>query len=125
VTLVGDVHNNRIAPYYLASDVYLLPSIARSEAFGIVQIEALAAGLPIVNTSLPSGVPFVSRDGETGFTVPPLDADALAAAVRRLLDDEALRRRFGAAGRARAEAEFSKETLARRLMALYEGRSLD
>ena len=123
VTLAGDVHNNGIAPYYLASDVYLLPSIARSEAFGIVQIEALAAGLPVVNTALASGVPFVSLDGETGFTVPPQDPAALAAATKRLLDDPALRARFGAAGRARAEREFSKNTMMRRLLAVYEGRN--
>jgi rhamnosyl/mannosyltransferase len=122
VTLLGNVHNNDIAPYYLASDLYLLPSTARSEAFGIVQIEALAAGRPVVNTSLASGVPFVSLHDRTGLTVPPGDSDALANAVKRLLEDEELRRRFGAAGRARAEAEFSKETLARRLLAVYEGR---
>jgi glycosyltransferase involved in cell wall biosynthesis len=122
VTLLGNVHNNDIAPYYLASDVYLLPSTARSEAFGIVQIEALAAGRPVVNTSLASGVPFVSLHDRTGLTVPPGDPDALANAVNRLLDDDALRRRLGAAGRARAEAEFSKETLARRLLSIYEGR---
>ena len=122
VTFLGDVHNNHIAPYYLASDVYLLPSTAPSEAFGIVQIEALASGLPVVNTDLPSGVPFVSRDGESGFTVPPGDHHALGRAVRRLLDDSALRERFGRAGRERALADFSKEIMVERLVALYEGR---
>jgi glycosyltransferase involved in cell wall biosynthesis len=125
VTFLGDVHNNAIAPYYLACDVYLLPSTERSEAFGIVQIEALAAGLPVVNTSLPSGVPYVSRHGETGLTVPPNDAEALAAATARLLSDPELRARFGAAGRIRARDDFSKDVLAERLLAIYEGRSLD
>ena len=124
MTLLGNVHNNDIAPYYLASDVFLLPSIARSEAFGIVQIEALAAGLPIVNTALASGVPFVSLHEKTGLTVPPGDARALADAVLRLLGDSELCARFGSAGRARAEAEFSKEILARRLTATYEGRKI-
>jgi rhamnosyl/mannosyltransferase len=123
VHLMGEVHNDEIAPYYYASDVYLLPSIARSEAFGIVQIEAMACGLPVINTSLASGVPFVSRHEESGLTVPPEDPEALAAAIRRLLDDEALRRRLGDAGRQRAEREFAKEVLAARLLALYEGRS--
>lgn len=123
VHLIGEVHNDEIAPYYYASDVYLLPSIARSEAFGIVQIEAMASGLPVINTSLDSGVPFVSRHEESGFTVPPADPAALGSSIRRLLDDDALRRRLGEAGRQRAERDFAKEVLAARLLALYEGRS--
>jgi rhamnosyl/mannosyltransferase len=119
VHFMGEILNERVTPYYLASDVYLLPSTARSEAFGIVQIEAMACGLPVVNTSLPSGVPFVSRDGESGFTVPPKDVDALATATRKLLADSELRRRFGEAGRTRAHAEFSKAALVRRLLEIY------
>jgi glycosyltransferase involved in cell wall biosynthesis len=125
VSLVGDVPNERVVPYYLASDVYLLPSVARSEAFGIVQIEAMACGLPVVNTYLPSGVPFVSLHGETGLTVPPSDVDALAQAVAKLLGDTELRQRLGEAGRLRASAQFSKAGLARRLLAVYEGREPD
>jgi glycosyltransferase involved in cell wall biosynthesis len=121
VIFVGPLLNDQVTPYYLASDVYVLPSIARAEAFGIVQIEAMACGIPIVNTRLPSGVPFVSRDGESGFTVPPNDPEALAVAVEKLLGDPELRLRFGAAGRTRAHAEFSKEALVRRLLALYSG----
>lgn len=121
VHFLGAILNERVTPYYLASDVYVMPSIARSEAFGIVQIEAMACGLPVVNTRLPSGVPFVSRDGETGFTVEPEDPRALAAAVERLLAEPSLRRRFGEAGRARAHAEFSKAALKRRLLEIYAG----
>jgi rhamnosyl/mannosyltransferase len=123
VTFLGDVHNQRIAPHFLAADVYVLPSMAVSEAFGIVQIEAMAAGLPVVNTALASGVPFVSRDGESGFTVEPANVEALAGALRRLLDDPALRQRFGAAGKARAHREFTKEVLARRLLEAYAGKA--
>jgi rhamnosyl/mannosyltransferase len=124
VNFEGERLNQEIVPYYLASDAYVLPSVAPSEAFGIVQIEAMACGLPVVNTSLPSGVPFVSRDGETGFTVPPGDASALASAVSRLLGDDALRRRFGDAGRQRARAEFSKEMLAARILDAYNAPAL-
>ncbi len=119
VHLPGEIVNDLVTPYYLASDVYLLPSVAKSEAFGIVQIEAMACGIPVVNTSLPSGVPYVSRDGESGFTVPPNDVAALADAVEKLLADAELRRRFGEAGRARAHAEFSKDVLARRMLEIY------
>jgi glycosyltransferase involved in cell wall biosynthesis len=121
VIFLGPMLNEQVTPYYLASDVYVFPSIARAEAFGIVQIEAMACGIPIVNTALPSGVPFVSRDGESGFTVQPNDPEALADAVEKLLADPELRRRFGETGRARAHAEFSKDVLVRRLLAIYAG----
>jgi glycosyltransferase involved in cell wall biosynthesis len=121
VIFLGEMLNELVTPYYLASHAYVMPSIARSEAFGIVQIEAMACGLPVINTAIDSGVPFVSLDGQTGLTVPAHDPRALAAAIRRLLADPELRARFGAAGRVRANTEFSKATLGRRLLAIYRG----
>ncbi|HEU4560701.1 MAG TPA: glycosyltransferase [Longimicrobium sp.] len=117
VTLLGAVPDLR--PYYHAADVFALPAVARSEAFGIVQMEAMACGLPIVNTSLDTGVPFVSPHGETGLTVPPADVGALAAALATLLDDADLRGRMGEAGRLRIELELSAERMAERTLALY------
>jgi rhamnosyl/mannosyltransferase len=117
VTLLGRVPDLR--PFYHAADVFALPAVARSEAFGIVQMEAMACGVPVVNTSLDTGVPFVSPHGVSGLTVPPKDADALADALRTLLHDAGLRARLGAGGRARVAGELAAETMARRTLALY------
>lgn len=120
VVLAGEIQNQQVVPYYHAAQVFALASIARSEAFGIVQIEAMAAGLPVVNTRLDSGVPFVSLDQQTGLTVPPADPDSLAAAINRLLDDEALRRSLGRAAATRARQEFSLESMTTKTLALYD-----
>ncbi len=119
VVFAGEINNAGVMPYYHAADLFALASVARSEAFGIVQIEAMAAGLPVVNTSLDSGVPFVSLDGQTGLTVPPGNPQALAVAINRLLDDEGLRQSLGQAGIRRAKQEFSLDTMLRRTLQLY------
>jgi glycosyltransferase involved in cell wall biosynthesis len=118
VTILSGVAD--VVPYYHAADVFVLPSINRSEAFGLVQLEAMACGKPVINTALNSGVPFVSRHEETGLTVAPSDEDALAGAITKLLRDPDLRMRLGAAAKQRAQTEFNVETMARRTLSLYE-----
>ncbi|MBI3450670.1 MAG: glycosyltransferase [Acidobacteria bacterium] len=120
VHFLGRISDEEIASYYAACDVFILPSVARSEAFGLVQLEAMASRRPVINTSLDSGVPFVSRHGETGLTVEPASSAALASAMRTLFADPGRARSLGEAGRARAEAEFSKEVMGQRTRALYD-----
>jgi glycosyltransferase involved in cell wall biosynthesis len=92
---------------------------SRWEGFGIVLLEAMLGGLPTVATRV-SAVPEIVVDGETGLLVPPGDADAVAGALSRLLDDPALRRRLGEAALARVRAEFSVARMVDRTIALYE-----
>jgi glycosyltransferase involved in cell wall biosynthesis len=108
-----------LMPYYRAAEVFVFPSVARSESFGLVQLEAMACGLPIVNTCLPSAVPFVSVDGISGFTVAPGDPQALAAAVNRLLENPGLRSRYARAARRRVEQQFSMDGMIRRILEVY------
>jgi glycosyltransferase involved in cell wall biosynthesis len=120
VVFAGEISDAAVRAHYHAADLFVLASVARSEALGIVQIEALASGLPVVNTNLDTGVPFVSLDGQTGLTVPLGNAQALAAAINRLLDDDALRHTFGQAGVRRAKQEFSLDSMLRRTLDLYQ-----
>lgn len=118
VTILGQIDDVR--PYYQAADVFALPSIARTEAFGIVQLEAMIFGKPVVNTALDSGVPFVSQDGVTGITVPPKDPAALANALNMLLNNPQLAAMYGNAARERVRAEFSQEKMVQRTLDVYK-----
>ena len=100
--------------------MFVLPSISRNEAFGLVQLEAMAAGKPVVNTAIGSGVAYACPPGLSGQAVPPADPAALAAAIRRLLADPELRRALGAAGRARVTSEFSAAAMVRETVDIYE-----
>ena len=118
VHFLGDVPD--VTPYYHAARMFALPSTARSEAFGIVQLEAMACGIPVINTQLESGVPFVSLDTVTGLTVPPADVVSLRYSIQRLLRDDALHQQFSAAARQRVCTDFTVEQMARHTLELYE-----
>jgi glycosyltransferase involved in cell wall biosynthesis len=104
---------------YSACDLFVLPSRSRSEAFGIVLLEAMARSKPIVATHV-GGIPYVIRDGETGILVPPLDPTSLAGAISQLLRDPRLRQRMGQAGRKRVLANFTRESVTTQLLKIYQ-----
>jgi glycosyltransferase involved in cell wall biosynthesis len=110
-----------LAAIYRQAEIFCLPSIERAESFGLVLLEAMQAGLPVIASAIPgSGIGFVVRDGETGLLVPPADVTALANAIRLLAADADLRRRLGAAGQARWRDEFTLARCASRVLALYQ-----
>ena len=106
------------APSLLASlDVVVVPSL--SEASGLTAMEAMAVGVPVV-ASFVGGLPEVIESGESGLLVPPADAEALARAVARLLDNPELSRRLAAEARRRADQRFGVERMVSAYLAVYE-----
>ena len=120
VRFVGRIPDAELPFYYHACDVFCMPSVAPAEAFGLVQLEAMACGKPVVCCELHNGVTYVNRDEETGLVAPPRDPEALAAALNRLLNDPGLRARLGEQGRRRARAEFSVESMVAGTLRVYE-----
>ncbi len=113
---LGRITDEEKAGYLRGVDAFCAPSIS-GESFGVVLLEAMAASVPIVASDLP-GYRNVARPDEHALLVPPGNPVALAAALTRILDDGALRRRLVDAGDARAEA-FSMHSLAERYLDLY------
>ncbi len=118
--LAGRLSRDDLKVHLHAARIYAFPSVGAAEAFGIVQLEAMAVGLPIVNTNLPTGVPHVARHGLEALTVPPNDPAVLAAAIGQLLDDAALAQRLGAAGRRRATTEYDLQNFVKRIEDVYD-----
>lgn len=119
VVFLGMLSYDEMPAYFHACDVFVLPSVASTEAFGLVQLEAMACGKPVVNTRLPTGVPEVSRHQETGLTMPPGDAQALGVAIGTLLDDSALRQRYGENAKQRVREHFSLQKMLDSVQAIY------
>jgi glycosyltransferase involved in cell wall biosynthesis len=119
VLFAGRIPEEELAAYYHAADVYCLSSVEPSEAFGLVQVEAMACRRPVVSCELNNGVTYVNQNGVTGVVVPPRAPAALAGAINRLLEDEALRLRLGQAGYERARREFTLERMWSGMLEVY------
>lgn len=119
VRFAGFIPDPELVAWYDACDVFCMPSTERAEQFGLVQLEAMHLGKPIVATRLGTGVEYVTLDGQTGLLVPPGDEAALVAALNRLLGDAALRARLGAAGQARVATTFSCRQMVEGTVSVY------
>lgn len=123
VRFLGDVNKEVLYSEYENCDVFVLPSVLRSEAFGLVQIEAMAFGKPVINTNLPSGVPYVSVNGISGLTVEPGDVDELAKAMKWMIEHEKERVCMGIEARKRVAENYTIHNMLQNLLELYNSAS--
>lgn len=119
VHFLGHLSDEEVVAHLHACDLFVLPSITRAETFGVVQLEAMACGKPVVSTNLPTGVPWVNRHGETGLVVEPGDVAGLAGALRTILEDGPLRQRMGDDARRRVLEHFTVGRMVEQSSALY------
>ncbi len=120
VRVVHDPDDRTLLSLYRGATCLVLPSTRRSEAYGMVQLEAMACGVPVVSTDLPTGVPWVNRNGVTGLVVPPGEAAALAAAVSDIAGDPGLRERLSRGALVRAREELEAEHLLEEVESVLE-----
>ena len=120
VFFLGELSDEDVVNHLQACDVFVLPSIFRSEAFGIVLLEAMACGKPLISTELGTGTSFVNQHQETGLVVPPRDAGALAEAINYLLANPEIMERLGKAAKERAEKYFCLDRMVEDVIRTYE-----
>jgi lipopolysaccharide/colanic/teichoic acid biosynthesis glycosyltransferase len=120
VFFLGSLPEATLARWYQHCDLLALPSTTKAEAFGLVQLEAMARGKPVVSTRIESGVPWVNQDGTTGLTVAPNDPDALRNAIAQIVETPRRREEMGEAGRERFQQHFTRERMVRDTTGIYE-----
>ena len=120
VILLGRISDEELPSYYGACDLYCLSSIMKTEAFAIVQIEAMSCGKPIVATKIPeSGVSWVNAGGESGFNVPVKDSKVLAEAIKRILGDRNIYQQLSLGAKTRFNHLFIKEKMIETCIGIY------
>jgi rhamnosyl/mannosyltransferase len=119
VIFLGKLSQEELKYCYEICDLFVLPSVDVSEAFGLVQAEAMFFGKPVVNTNLSSGVTYVSVNGETGITVPPRDSKALSKAINKILENRDLYDKFSVNAKNRVYKLFTKEKMLNLILQIY------
>lgn len=121
ISMVGFVADEDIPTYFGAADIFCLSSIWKTEAFAIVQIEAMSCGKPLVSTAIMgSGVSWVNQDRVSGLVVAPEDATALATAIRQIGSDPACYRTYSEGGQKRYQENFTRERMIAKCRRIYE-----
>ena len=121
VHLIGKIPSQNLGSYYKACDLFCLPSIEKSEAFGLVMVEAMSFGKPVVATKIEgSGVSWVNQHQITGLNVPPKNPKALAEAFTYILENENVYQQFSRNALKRYETEFTLEKMIDRVINVYQ-----
>lgn len=120
VVFLETVSDEDMPMYYYACDVFVLPSVENSEAFGLVQVEAMMCEKPVISTNLPTGVPYVNRNNETGLVVDPRNSLQLRDAINLLLKNDKLRLSMGKEAKRRALDMFTTKKMAQQYLELYK-----
>jgi glycosyltransferase involved in cell wall biosynthesis len=120
VKFTGSIPEADLAAYFHACALFCLPSVEQSEAFGLVQLEAMACAKPVICTQLNNGVNVLNVHGETGFAVPVRDSKALAQRINQLINDPALRLRLGEQARSRSLNVYSLPAMTASHVTLYQ-----
>ena len=119
VTFISNADDDQLAAFYKNADLFVLPSINEAEAFGVVQLEAMANALPVINTNLKSGVPFVSLNDYSGVTVEPKNEDFLRDAIKRIIHNKELYELYSVNALERVKV-FSREKMAEAYKGIYQ-----
>jgi rhamnosyl/mannosyltransferase len=119
VFFLGELSDREVDLLLKICDIFVLPSVRRSEAFGIVQLEAMACGKPVICTELGTGTTYVTQNQKTGIVVPPNDANELARAINFLLINPELGQKYGRAGLKRVKQYFSIDPVIDNIIGLY------
>ncbi len=120
IVFLGEVDDETVNLYLNACDLLVLPSVLRSEAYGLVLIEAMACGKAVISTELGTGTSFVNINGETGLVVPANSANELTKAINKLLNDPDLRQKLGSNGKERVKKYFTDDKMVSDTIKLYE-----
>jgi len=119
IHILPEVDEETLRSFYEACDIFVLPSVEKSETYGIVQIEAMACGKPVICTELKTGTTFINQHETTGLVVPPRDSNALAKAMSNLANNVSLRLELGKNAKQRALNELTAEKMVERTYKVY------
>jgi glycosyltransferase involved in cell wall biosynthesis len=118
IIFTGRVSYRDLPKYFEVCDVFVLPSISRLEAFGLVVVEAMASGKPVVISDIP-GVMELVTDGVEGLHAEPMNSEDLGNKIKALLSDESQRNQMGKNARKRVEEQFNWDTVISKIEDVY------